>query len=253
MGLNIKRRLSWIPNLFTLGNLWLGFFACIIALRGTGNHLILAGSLIFLAVLLDGLDGATARLLNATSELGAQLDSLADLTTFGIAPGILMYALVLSNYNYSLESGASIPTGMLLAGLFPAAVAFRLARFNVSHTPGSFEGLPSPVGGIIVALMPLAFRDVLVIPDVILIGIYVITAYLMVSTIRYSKVQVALFRRFSVVRGGLLIFFSVALLVFVWFQFGAQFSAAGLFSMVLLYVVSGLISFLIHMVQEYRI
>lgn len=253
MGLNIKRRLAWIPNLFTLGNLWLGFFACIIALRGTGDNLVIAGSLIFLAVLLDGLDGATARLLDAASELGAQLDSLADLTTFGIAPGILMYALVLSDYNTPLVSGAQIPTGMLLAGLFPAAVAFRLARFNVSHTPGSFQGLPSPVGGIIVALMPLAFRDVLAVPAVPLILLYILTAYLMVSTIRYSKVQVALFRRFSVVRGGLLIFFSIALLVFVWFQFGAQFAAVGLLSMVLLYVVSGLISFLIHLVQEYRI
>ncbi len=255
MGINIRKRLAWVPNLFTLGNLWLGFFSCIIALQNPGDpgYLAIAGTMIMLAALLDGLDGFMARLLNAQSDVGAQLDSLADLTTFGIAPGVLVYALLFSDLNYAINEQLTLPLGMIVAGLYPAAVAFRLARFNVSHDPELFQGLPSPVGGLIVALMPLAFQDAILVPDYVLMIIYVITAYLMVSTIRYSKVQVALFRRFSMFRGSLLLAFALFLVIFLFVQFGIQYAAAAIFAMIILYIVSGLISFLIHLIQEYRI
>jgi CDP-diacylglycerol--serine O-phosphatidyltransferase len=255
MGIDIKKRLSWVPNLFTLGNLWLGFFSCIFSLQVPGDerYLTIAGTMIILAALLDGLDGFMARLLNAQSAIGAQLDSLADLTTFGIAPGILFYSLLLNDFRVAVTDSVTLPLGMFLAGLYPAAVAFRLARFNVSHEPGVFEGVPSPVGGMIVALMPLAFQDAIFMPGSILIVIFVITAYLMVSTIRYSKVQVALFRRFSLLRGSLLIAFALSLVIFLLVRFGIQYAAAFLFALILLYIVSGIISFLIHLIQEYRI
>lgn len=255
MGINIKKRLAWVPNLFTLGNLWLGFFSCIISLQVPGDqrYLAISGTMIMLAALLDGLDGFMARLLDAQSEVGAQLDSLADLTTFGIAPGILVYSLLLADFNVALNDSITLPLGMLIAGLYPAAVAFRLARFNVSHEPGVFQGVPSPVGGMIVALIPLAFQDAIVLPDAVLLVIYIVTAYLMVSTIRYSKVQVALFRKFSLFRGSLLLAFAIGLVAFLLFRFGTQYAAAAVFAMIIMYIVSGLISFLIHLIQEYRI
>ena len=255
MGINIKKRLAWVPNLFTLGNLWLGFFSCIISLQipGDPRYLAISGTMIMLAALLDGLDGFMARLLDAQSEVGAQLDSLADLTTFGIAPGILVYSLLLADFNVALNESITLPLGMLIAGLYPAAVAFRLARFNVSHEPGVFQGVPSPVGGMIVALMPLAFQDAINLPDAVLLVIYIVTAYLMVSTIRYSKVQVALFRKFSLFRGSLLLAFAIGLVVFLLLRFGTQYAAAAVFAMIIMYIVSGLITFLIHLIQEYRI
>ena len=122
----LTNRLGWVPNLFTLGNLWLGFFSIIISLQNIGNPDLLrvAGGFIILAVLCDGLDGFAARLLNASSEVGAQLDSLADLTTFGIAPAALMYSLSLNDFMVPLTDRISLPAGMILAAIYPAAAAF---------------------------------------------------------------------------------------------------------------------------------
>ncbi|MBW7858037.1 MAG: CDP-diacylglycerol--serine O-phosphatidyltransferase, partial [Leptonema sp. (in: Bacteria)] len=98
-----------------------------------------------------------------------------------------------------------------------------------------------------------AFQDAIVLPDWLLLAIYVVTAYLMVSTIRYSKIQVALFRKFSIVRGSLLLAFAIGLILFLGFRFGLQYGAATLFAIILIYIISGIISLLIHIVQEYRI
>ncbi|EMG08800.1 CDP-alcohol phosphatidyltransferase [Leptospira interrogans serovar Grippotyphosa str. LT2186] len=100
----MKLKLSWVPNTLTLGNLTMGFSAMLVASEAgsrNGNELqayTLAGFFILLAALCDGLDGMAARALHATSEIGADLDSLADLTAFGIAPGYLMYQMVLCEY-----------------------------------------------------------------------------------------------------------------------------------------------------------
>ncbi len=97
----MKKKLTWIPNTLTLGNLTLGFVSMLVAseigLSTTPSHELfqLAGVFIILAALFDGFDGMAARALDCTSELGADLDSLADLTTFGIAPGFLTYKMFL--------------------------------------------------------------------------------------------------------------------------------------------------------------
>ncbi|MCB1164803.1 MAG: CDP-alcohol phosphatidyltransferase family protein [Leptospiraceae bacterium] len=251
----LTNRLGWVPNLFTLGNLWLGFFSIIISLQNIGNPDLLrvAGGFIILAVLCDGLDGFAARLLNASSEVGAQLDSLADLTTFGIAPAALMYSLSLNDFMVPLTDRISLPAGMILAAIYPAAAAFRLARFNVEHDPDHFIGLPSPVAGLIIALMPLAFQERLLIPAPILIGLYVACAYLMVSTLRYSKVQVTMVRRFSPVRLAIVVVFLLSVLVFLGLRYGGDFSAAGLFAIIIIYIVSGLVTFILHLIQEFRV
>lgn len=249
----IASRLGWVPNLFTLGNLSLGFFSIIIASsQGGPVALTLAGALIMLAALLDGVDGYAARLLNAQSSLGAQLDSLADLTTFGIAPGVLMFNLVLHQFNLHLEGFPTIPTGMMLAAIYPACAAYRLARFNTQHDEGGFSGLPSPVAGLIVALMPVIFAEAIPVPGIVLIIIFVAAAFLMVSTLRYSKPQVTILRRFSPARAALILVFLFGGLVLVWIRYGASFSAAGLFTLIIIYCVTGIVSFIIHKIQEYR-
>lgn len=242
----MKLRLNWVPNLFTLGNLTLGFLAILFSGRegDSAGALGLSGALILLACLCDGLDGYAARLLKAQSDLGAQLDSLADLTAFGIAPAVMMYSFVLRTVNPVID-GVTFPVGMVIAAVYPACAAYRLARFNVAHDSGSFQGLPSPVAGVIVALMPLAFRESIHVPVAVMIVVFVAVAYLMVSTIRYSKPQVTFLKRFNPARLGLVIAFILIGLAAVGFFRGFAYSAALLFLIILIYVVTGIVAFLL--------
>ena len=243
-----------VPNLFTLGNLSLGFFSVLFAFQSKSNPkiLVLSGFLILLAALCDGLDGFMARLLKAQSELGAQLDSLADLTTFGIAPGILMYMLALENLQIALTANTNLPIGMFIAVIFPICAAYRLARFNVQHSSDSFRGLPSPVAGVIVGLMPLAFTGDLFLAPVILIVIFVLAAFLMVSTVKYAKPKIASLRRFSPLRLALVVVFIVGTLIFFGVRYNAEYSAVGLFFLIVVYIMSGIVSLLIQLIQKYR-
>lgn len=241
----MKLRLNWVPNLFTLGNLTLGFLAILFSGREGDSQgaLGLSCGLILLACLCDGLDGYAARLLNAQSDLGAQLDSLADLTAFGIAPAVIMYSFVLRTVNPVIE-GVTFPLGMVIAAVYPACAAYRLARFNVAHDSGSFQGLPSPVAGVIVALMPLAFRDHIQVPVAVMIVVFAAVAYLMVSTIRYAKPQVTFLKRFNPVRLAILVAFIVIGLIAVGVFRGFGYSAALLFLIILIYIVTGIAAFL---------
>ena len=255
----MRKKLQWVPNLFTLGNLSLGFFAIILSANSMGlnqsqNHaaLSLSGGLILLAMLLDGLDGYAARLLKAQSDLGAQLDSLADLTTFGIAPGVVMYVLVLNDLNFRIEGFPSIPLGMFVAVIWPATAAYRLARFNVAHSEDSFTGLPSPIAGLIVGLMPVIQKETPGLPDSLLVVIYVIVAFLMVSTLKFSKPQVTLIRKFSSVRMGIVFIFVMSGLVLIGIRFGMGYSAVALLIILSVYIASGIVSFIIHAIQELR-
>lgn len=256
----IKDRLGWVPNLFTLSNLTLGFFATLISGRSGGNveYLQIAGGMILLAMMCDGLDGFMARLLGAESGLGAQLDSLADLTTFGIAPGTLMYALLLHALNFEVGPSLWLPTGALIAAIFPACAAYRLARFNVSHDTDGFSGLPSPVAGIMVGLIPVAFGDwvpghELELPGILLTLIFMLVAFLMVSTVRYPKPQVKMFRHFSRGRLSVVLIFMLVALVIVAIYRGMGYAAVGIFSLICIYIVIGLISLTIHTIQRLRL
>ncbi len=137
-----------IPNLMTLTALAAGLLAIQYAWGGKWEQAVLA---ILVAVILDTLDGATARLLKATSEFGAQLDSLSDFLAFGVAPSIILYSWILQ------ESGK---IGWMAMLLFAAACALRLARFNVMQKElpawkkGFFSGVPAPAGAGL-ALLPL--------------------------------------------------------------------------------------------------
>ncbi len=250
----VKDTLAWIPNLFTLANLSMGFFAILISTweGGDRGRQAIAGGLVVLAMLSDGLDGFAARLLKAKSNLGAYLDSIADMVTFGIAPAAIMYSFVLSEFDYTFLPGLYIPSGMLVAVSWPICAAYRLARFNVKSRDDSFEGLPSPAAAVIVALMPIVFSNLFFVPTFILVCIYVSCAFLMVSTVRYAKPQTVFVRRFS--RERLIIMVVVLLLVLLavgWF-YGELYVFTGLFGLFALYIVAGLVSLTIHTIQKYR-
>jgi CDP-diacylglycerol---serine O-phosphatidyltransferase len=142
-----------IPNFITLLNLLSGSAAIIMAFTG---ELVLAGWLIFLAAGFDFLDGLAARLLHARSDIGAQLDSLADVISFGLAPSVIMYHMLLVCPGLPAISVGTFRLLPLLALLLVAGSAYRLAKFNTD--PGQetvFKGLPTPAMGLFVASLPL--------------------------------------------------------------------------------------------------
>ena len=180
-----------IPNLFTLFNLLSGCLAIIFVLQ-TGETLVVQGEegtwvpqlpekiwwgsvFIGIAAIVDFLDGFVARLFNATSEMGKQLDSLADVVSFGVAPGIILYQLLRISFVQE-EDGIDISLWALLpALLFPAAAAWRLARFNIeSNSDGNFKGVHSPAAGFVVASLQLILFYNYFNIDVVLLNKFVI-------------------------------------------------------------------------------
>ncbi|HEY6977271.1 MAG TPA: CDP-alcohol phosphatidyltransferase family protein [Chitinophagaceae bacterium] len=162
-----------IPNIFTLLNLVFGCLAIIFILQNgltisadeNGSLLIVLPEKIFLASVfigcagvIDFLDGFVARLLKVSSEMGKQLDSLADVVSFGVAPGLIVYQFLRLSYAQQ-EDGLDISTLWLLpALLIPCAGAYRLARFNIdTEQSNNFKGLPIPAAGLLIASFPLIY------------------------------------------------------------------------------------------------
>mgnify|MGYP002409430169 FL=1 len=133
-----------VPNIFTLGNLSCGILSLMMTFQGEYKA---ASLFILLAGLMDRYDGRVARFLNVSSELGKELDSLADLVSFGVAPSILVFNI----YNFS-QLGL---LGYLLVLLFPLSGAYRLARYNITSFDGIFTGIPITVAGMLMALYSL--------------------------------------------------------------------------------------------------
>ena len=145
----IKRN---IPNLITLGNLTCGLLSIVLAFEG---KLAVAGTFIFYGAILDFFDGFSARLLKVNSELGKQLDSMADMVTFGVAPGIIMYHLVMVTIGGQLGTPFEL-TITLISFLIPIFSAIRLAKFNIdTRQTISFIGLPTPAAAIYIASLPI--------------------------------------------------------------------------------------------------
>ncbi len=135
------RKIALLPHLFTTANLFAGFFALVSSLSGRMTQ---ASWAIFAAIVCDILDGRLARLTRSTSRFGMEYDSLCDMVSFGVAPGILAYEFALKPYGRY---------GWLAAFVYVACTALRLARFNVEEPGPSryFKGLPSPAAGGLVA------------------------------------------------------------------------------------------------------
>jgi CDP-diacylglycerol--serine O-phosphatidyltransferase len=139
---NIRRVVVVVPSLFTLFNLFFGFWAMVLASRGAFER---AGWFIVFAGVLDMLDGRVARLSRTGSRFGAELDSLVDIVSFGVAPAYLMYQ------GYFVGAGTA---AWIFCYFYVMAAAIRLARFNVTHAGSAkthFTGLPSPAAGMTLA------------------------------------------------------------------------------------------------------
>src|SRR5690554_2449992 len=171
-----------LPNLFTTANLFAGFFAIVSAMNGKFEVAAIA---VFVAMLLDGLDGRVARLTNTQSAFGAEYDSLSDMVAFGLAPGLLAYQWALS------ELGN---VGLTVAFIYAACAALRLARFNTQIGKVDkrwFIGLASPAAAGVVAGLVWAVsehdvygKDMPVLAGLLFASAVALTGLLMVSNIK---------------------------------------------------------------------
>ena len=137
-----KKGFYLLPNIFTTASLFAGFYAIVQAMNGLFDHSAIA---IFIALILDGLDGRVARLTNTESDFGAEYDSLSDMVSFGIAPAIVIYGWGLTGIG---------KVGIAAAFVYASCAALRLARFNVQSGISSnkfFIGLPSPAAAALIA------------------------------------------------------------------------------------------------------
>jgi len=172
-------RKSCIPNVFTFINLSCGVISILSAMD---EKYAMAGIFILLAGLVDRYDGRIARFLNVSSDLGKELDSLADLVSFGVAPSILVYIL------FNLESfGPNGLLGFAVLLLFPICGAYRLARFNTADFEGVFTGVPITIVGCFMAIFSLLNLKVTT-SIYLAVFLMIIGSYLMVSKLKLRKV-----------------------------------------------------------------
>ena len=209
-----------LPNMVTSGNLLCGLFSLILTLNG---RYVPAAWLVFFAVIFDGFDGKVARMLGGGSQFGMEFDSLADLVSFGVAPSILLYQVAVRTMNIA---------GVAVACFFALCVALRLARFNVVHVPGPFQGLPCPAGGLFVSSFVIAGVNL---PAWTMAVIMALTGFLMISSIPYANLKKLTKKTADGVK--CVVLFSMMVLSFVFLKKGAPLF---LFS---LYIIGGLIRF----------
>jgi CDP-diacylglycerol---serine O-phosphatidyltransferase len=179
-----RRGMYILPSLFTVSNIFCGFYSISSAIQGNFER---AGILIGIAMILDTLDGRIARMTHTTSSFGVQLDSLADVITFGVAPAVLCYQWAFYLYENRLIDRA----GWIACFLFIICAASRLARFNVqtTGTPDKryFTGMPTPASAGLVAATIHAFPERIA-GDywaIVAVAVMLLLSFLMVSRIRY--------------------------------------------------------------------
>ncbi|MGM9968382.1 MULTISPECIES: CDP-diacylglycerol--serine O-phosphatidyltransferase [unclassified Rummeliibacillus] len=169
----IKKMKSHIANLITIGNISFGGASIMATIHESYNFAVL---FIFIAAFLDRYDGKVARKFNQESELGKQLDSMSDIISFGVAPAILMYEMTLMQFG---------TIGMIVAVLYIACGAFRLARFNITESNGYFCGLPITAAG---AILTVSFFFIPLFSTVFYMFLFPILSILMISTFSLKKV-----------------------------------------------------------------
>jgi CDP-diacylglycerol--serine O-phosphatidyltransferase len=208
-----------VPSFFTLMNLFSGFLAIISVSDG---EFVRAAWLIALAGLFDVFDGLMARLANATSDFGIELDSISDMVSFGVAPGFLIYTWSLHELGF---------VGIIVSALPPLCGAVRLARFNVNArlepTKDFFIGLPIPAQAIILGAFFLTFRDSLEMFSLLengvnsaLIPIIVVISFLMVSTLPFDKIPRFDRETIRLNRGKFILFFIYLVLILAFREYG---------------------------------
>jgi CDP-diacylglycerol--serine O-phosphatidyltransferase len=176
-----RRGIYLLPNLFTTAALFAGFYAIVAA---SGNHFEPAAVAIFIAMILDGIDGRVARLTHTQTDFGVQYDSLSDMVAFGLAPALVMY-------EWSLHAMGKL--GWLAAFVYAAGACLRLARFNTQVgivDKAHFQGLPSPAAAALIAgAVWLGARYGVKGPDIRMatFPLILLAGILMVSNIRYKS------------------------------------------------------------------
>lgn len=231
-----SRGIYLLPNLFTTAALFSGFYAVLAAMEGKFEHAAVA---IFVAMILDGLDGRVARMTNTQTAFGAEYDSLSDMVAFGLAPSLVMYT-------WSLNGLGKL--GWLAAFVYTAGAALRLARFNTqvgTTDKRYFQGLPSPAAAAILAggvwfsvEYDIQGADVSYLACVITL----ISGLLMVSNIRYNSFKQIDFK-------GKIPFMTVVVMMLILAVLISQPSTV-LFLLFLAYAISGPVITLHHLQQR---
>lgn len=216
-----------------------------IVMAGEGNF-VAACWLVFLAAFFDTIDGFVARITNASSEFGVELDSLSDLVSFGAAPAYLVY-------QFGLAAHFGMPLGLVLSSLLMVGSGLRLARFNISligYQKDSFSGLPTPAQAMTIAsfILWMQAEPLLTAPNlhVALAWLTIILALLMVSTVNYDalpKPTLESFRRRPVQMTG----YVIAIFCVLVFQAKAFFVA------MLLYILLGIFRSLSVLVRQWQV
>lgn len=223
-----RRGIYLLPNLFTTAALFAGFYAIVQAMNGNFEY---SATAIFIAMVLDGLDGRVARLTGTQSEFGAEYDSMSDMVSFGMAPALIIYEWALKDMGQ---------WGWIIAFIYCACAALRLARFNTNINivdKRFFQGLPSPAAaGLIAGLVWVTIDFGIQVDGVniqfIAAGITLFAALTMVSNIPfYSGKEINLRRRVP--------FFTIFLLMLFFFVLIPSHPPLVLFSLFLCYALSG--------------
>jgi CDP-diacylglycerol--serine O-phosphatidyltransferase len=204
-----RRALATLPSLFTLANMFCGFLAILVSIRG---QYTLAAVLIGLSVLFDITDGAVARLVGAVTPFGLQFDSLADLVSYGLAPALVTFTL------FSQGRDEWDPLGWVVCFIWVACAAIRLARFNTTIDPTAdkryFIGMPSPGAAGVVLASVFAFGDHMQDRDRLWVLLVLVPALLMVTNIRFrsfrSLVSPKSGRPYGLVAAGVLVIIGLA-------------------------------------------
>ncbi len=220
-----------VPSFFTLMNLFSGFLSILMVADG---NLVLGAWLIVLAGMFDVLDGFMARLANATSEFGVELDSISDVVSFGVAPGFFVYSFAFHELAIA---------GIILSALPPICGAIRLARYNVESKFENelfFKGLPIPSLAIMIAAFYLTFMNRMEIFDglnqgviSVLIPIVILLSFLLVSTVPFDKIP-----KFD--RASIRQYKNRLIILFVYFLIIVFFQDIGLMFVFSFYILKGL-------------
>lgn len=244
----LQSGLSLIPSLFTIGNIFCAYYSIISTLRGNYDSAAIA---IGVGVVLDGLDGRIARLTQTSSEFGVQLDSIADVLTFGIAPAFLAFSWGNQLAGFSADSAGALGIyaaqhlqqwSWIVTFVFLVCGAWRLARFNVqtqkpleSGAKRNFVGLPIPAGAGLIAAIVHFFKGpiIQVGPAVFWYLLVLLVGFLMASTVRYPS-----FKELHFLKGGsrLTLVATAALIGSIYF-----YSEVMLLLISVVYVSSGLV------------
>ncbi|MDR1784503.1 MAG: CDP-diacylglycerol--serine O-phosphatidyltransferase [Endomicrobium sp.] len=246
-----KRFKKGVASFFTCGNIICGCLSIISVMDG---NFLKASWLLILAIAFDMMDGRIARITNTTSDFGVQLDSLSDLVSFGIAPSIMMYQLVLNDLD---------KIGVLIAVLFVLCSALRLAKFNVMTQDGVvhsfFMGLPTPASaGLLVSFVlsyelsiysltfktaPILIKSIPLLLNMMPV-IMIILSLLMVSNIPYASFKKLKFSHYKI--------FNFLVLVLLFICIFVQNIINSIFILFFMYILSGVCNYILKSLEGFK-